>query len=204
MIKKTFLQHISIDNAETLNRYLQKKTPVLLVTAHAGNWEWMQMACAATFNPAPAVIYKKSNHPVLDQWLYQLRQRFGSQLIATTEVSRQLRKGGWIAMAADLGPRLEETRIWLDFMGMDTAFYSGLSRIAAINGSVILYAHMLRTRRGHYQLHFEEIARPGAQLSDEQLMKRYIQALEEDIHKQPADWLWFYKRWKHTRPDSSL
>ncbi|MEE9343068.1 MAG: lysophospholipid acyltransferase family protein [Gammaproteobacteria bacterium] len=197
-------ERVTIKNPELLANLLNNNQPVLLVTSHFGNWEWLQLACAARYTRPPAVVYKRISHPAFDKLLIKLRTRFGSELIATDQIVTELQKrrqtSAWIAMAADLAPRPEEKRYWATFMGIETAFYSGIPRVARITHATIFYGHMQRTARGHYQLTFERLSAKEDTLSEDRIMAHYISALEHDIQQAPSNWIWFYKRWKHEKP----
>jgi KDO2-lipid IV(A) lauroyltransferase len=61
----------------------------------------------------------------------------------------------------------------------------------------VLFVKVVRQRRGYYQIEIVPITDGQQPLSAEQIINRFAQHLETQIHQSPADWLWSHKRWKH-------
>ena len=82
------------------------------------------------------------------------------------------------------------------FLNQPTVGMRGGFALAAKLGFAILYMRQERLERGHYRLTYEVITENAAGQDPEELMKRYFSMLEEDIRKDPSNWLWSHKRWK--------
>jgi KDO2-lipid IV(A) lauroyltransferase len=54
---------------------------------------------------------------------------------------------------------------------------------------------MERAGRGHYVIRYRTICEDARTMSVEDIMKRYYELLEEDIRKQPENYLWSHRRW---------
>jgi lauroyl/myristoyl acyltransferase len=59
--------------------------------------------------------------------------------------------------------------------------------------------HRKCTNRGYYEVRFKKIADACLHLSDEDIMKYYVDLLEKQIIEKPEYWLWSHKRWKRKR-----
>jgi len=197
-------QHIDIENPGLLTTLLQQHKTVLALTAHSGNWEWLQLACAAQLDVPLAAVYNPLNHRGVDALLLDLRTRFGSRLIDSRKALPELvdfsRHGGVIALNADQGPHPEDDKYWTDFLGIETAFFTGPEKLARLFQAPVVFVAMQRLRRGHYRVRFQLLTAPPYPPSPGVVLQPYVQAVEQQIRSAPQDWFWLYKRWKYTKP----
>ena len=196
-------RRVTLDNPQLITTLLQRYGTVVAVAAHQGNWEWLQLACAAQLSAPLAALYKPVNVAGIDPLLYRMRSRFGSRLIAVQSALPELlafaRKGGVVALVADQGPRPDEDKYWSRFLGRDTAFFPGPGKIAHLLRAPLVFVAMQRTGRGRYRIAFEIIAEPPYTQEPDALMEAYIQRVERQVRERPQDWLWVYKRWKYRK-----
>src|SRR5436309_639550 len=68
---------------------------------------------------------------------------------------------------------------------------------ARANDAAVVFAHLTKTRRGHYQAHLELAAEDPNSLPEKELTRTYIRYLERVIRESPEMWLWSHRRWKH-------
>jgi len=202
--KQDFNQRVEIENPELLTRLLQQHKVILALTSHCGNWEWLQLACSARLNTPLAVVYNPLNHRGIDALLLKLRTRFGSRLIDSRKALPELltfaRQGGIMALNADQSPRPEDDKYWADFLGIETAFFTGPEKLARLFQAPVVYVHMQRRRRGHFRIRFELLTEPPYPSMQGAIMQPYIRTVEAHIRTTPQDWFWLYKRWKYRRP----
>ncbi len=199
-----FRRRVSLKNPELLDQLGARYKTLLALTSHYGNWEWLQLACASQLKLPVAALYSSLNQPDIDALLKSMRSRFGSTLIeAKTALPALLnfsRQGGIIAVNADQGPRPEDDKYWGQFLGIDTAFYTGPDKLARLFKTPVLFVHMQRTRRGYYEVEFELLCEPPYSQDQDIVMPAYIKVAERQILSAPQDWFWLYKRWKFQRP----
>jgi len=197
-------RRVKIENPELFETLLRKHRTVLALTAHSGNWEWLQLACAAQLNTPIAAVYNPLNHRGVDALLLELRTRFGSRLIDNSDALAKLiefsRHGGVIALNADQLPRPEDDKFWSTFLGIDTAFFTGPEKLARLFQAPVVFVGMRRVKRGYYRVHFEQLGAPPYPDSEGAVMYPYARAVERQILAAPQDWFWLYKRWKYVRP----
>jgi KDO2-lipid IV(A) lauroyltransferase len=201
--QRDFRQRVQIENADMLSDLLAANKIVLALTSHCGNWEWLQLACAVQLDQRIAAVYSPLNHTGVDALLLDMRARFGSTLIDTgralPELIRFARDGGIIALNADQGPRPEDDKYWTDFLGIETAFFTGPEKLARLFRAPVVFVAMRRLRRGRFSVRFELLATPPYAAGDA-VMPAYVSALEAQIRAAPQDWFWLYKRWKYRKP----
>jgi KDO2-lipid IV(A) lauroyltransferase len=104
-------------------------------------------------------------------------------------------------MVADRTPTLDEPKYWTRFLHQDSAFFVGADAIARILQAAVVFVEMQRVRRGHYTMRMSVIAEPPyAPGPSTDVIEHYARALESEIRRSPADWLWIHRKWKYPKP----
>ena len=133
-----------------------------------------------------------------------IRSRFGARLIPAKGLLADFLSRRAIvravAMNADQAPVSTDKRYWTQFLGQDTAFYIGAEQIARATRLPIMYLVMRRVKRGHYEVEIRPLWDGREALAPNAITERYARACESDVLKQPADWLWSYRRWRLKKP----
>ncbi len=83
------------------------------------------------------------------------------------------------------------------FMDQPTQGMIGAFSLAHKLGLAVMTSHESRNGRGHYVTTYEVLSEDASKDDPEELMKLYFQKLEEDIRKDPPNWLWSHKRWQY-------
>ena len=85
-------------------------------------------------------------------------------------------------------------------MHRETPFYTGAERLARSLKLPVVYAAIVRKKRGYYEATFTLLAQPPyTELPEGTLIDTYRDLLTKSIRQDPANWLWSHKRWKHQR-----
>jgi Kdo2-lipid IVA lauroyltransferase/acyltransferase len=196
--------HVKIVNLDLPQRYLGAGQSIMFVTSHMCNWEWLLHGVALQLGYPVDAAYK----PLHDQWAERLmlnvRSRFGARLVPAKELLTDFLQRRAIvravAMNADQAPVSTDKRYWTLFLGQDTAFYIGAEQIARATRLPILYAGMRRIRRGYYEVEFKLLWDGREATLPNAVTERYARTCEADVLKNPADWLWSYRRWRLKKP----
>src|SRR5690606_5353624 len=148
------------------------------------------------------VIYHPISNPHFNGLMYRMRTRFGTRLIAMKDTFREMvsRRNELNATAfiADQTPA-PQNAWWPTFLNQDTPVFKGTEVIARKIGYTVVYANVMRIRRGHYRMGAEVLAEDPAALPEGVLSEMHTKRLEQDIIAMPETWLWSHKRWKHKR-----
>jgi KDO2-lipid IV(A) lauroyltransferase len=194
-----------VTNPELIGEHLRAGRSVLLLTAHFCNWEWQILAgnlmAGAPVNP----IYKPQPLAGMDRFLRATRSRFGGEPIPhkklMREILRRRREPRVYAMVADQTPTLDEPKHWTRFLNEDSAFFVGPDVVARAAAAAVVFVDVERVGRGRYRMHLVPLAEPPYRKgADTGLVERYARALEIEIRRSPADWLWVHRKWKYDRP----
>lgn len=175
--------------------------PVIVVTAHVGNFEWGVQRVSIEGGQGVIGLYKPMRNERLDRWFRRRRSRFGGRLVPAKQVMREVGRGdvAVICIVADQAPTTSPRRHWTSFLGQDTAFYMGPERLARVMRARVIVGGIRRLRRGHYEAVLEAINEPGERLPNGELTERCARALEGWVRDDPPAWWWSHKRWKLRR-----
>jgi KDO2-lipid IV(A) lauroyltransferase len=176
----------------------------LFVTSHLGNWEWLLHGVSLQLNYPVDAAYKPLHDAWAERVMLMVRSRFGARLVPAKELLADfLRRRGIVrtlAINADQSPMSTERRYWTQFLGRETAFYTGAEQIARATRLPIFYLSMHRVRRGYYEVDVQPIWDGRETAVSGELTERYARLCEADVRASPADWLWSYRRWRLKKP----
>lgn len=199
-----FEERMKATNADLVNRYFEQGKSVMVLTMHYNNWEWgtylsvhLKHNCLAVYKPLQNVLF--------DRFMNKTRSKFGTQLVKNDQVLRRVlqaekqNKPVFIWLAGDQTPP-EFHKYWFRFLNQDAMFYPGPAFISKRFNQPVFFQKTEKTGRGKYETTFELLFENPAQFSETEIIKTYIQRMEEVIREQPEFYLWSHKRWKHKRP----
>jgi len=196
---------VKFADAELIQRAIDRRQTIVLLAAHHGNWEWLLLAAGAYFPIPIDVVYQPQRLASLDEFLRDVRCRFGGKLIPRKQFVYELLSHAGepraYALIADQTPRKEDPKHWTRFLRQDTAFFVGAGKIAKFLESPVYFVSMKRERRGYYEVRLDVLAEPPYEdIDDAVIVERYARCLERAILDSPADWLWLQKKWKYAKP----
>ncbi len=194
---------VKINNLELVKRREKEQNGVIILTAHFGNWEYSGISAGLNLNKNIFVVAKSQRNPYVNDWMNKYRSSLVNEVVplgvSIRNVYTALLKKEIIALVAD--QRGPEESIKLDFFGRKTSVYTGPAILSLKMNSPIIYGVTVRQPDYSYKVDFTEISRED--LPDDYegkvkvLSERLLMYLEESIRKNPDQWLWMHKRWKH-------
>ncbi len=190
-------------NAELFQKYYEEGKSVVLVLGHYANWEWVAN-CTSVIKHKPFAIYKPLRNEKFDELIRSIRTKWQMGTVPMNDVFRVV-----------LQKEKEKTKIitsflvdqtpprnypfWLRFMNRETPFYNGPAKIARKFDHSIVYMEIRKIRRGYYETEFFTLFDEPGKFSENEIMYRIVEVLENTIRQQPEYWLWSHRRWKHTK-----
>ncbi len=190
---------ISYFNIPELETKCKENNGLILMASHYGNWE---LACInlPLHTALPCYgVYKPLKNKILDRELISLRSRFGLKLIPMNSIARSIATNynsnipAIYILIADQNPRSIQNVIWIEFLGITTAFSNGLVKFQNKYNFPIAY---MKTTPGSNIFEYEiEIEFPNPKESKTAL-KWYGKSIENQINQVAHFWLWSHKRWK--------
>lgn len=185
-----------------LERMLQGG-PVILLTGHFGNWE-MAGYLFGVFGFPSSSVARTLDNPYLEQFLRSFRMRTGQKLIPKKggydEMLEVLQGGGVLSFLADQDAG--QRGLYVDFFGRPASTHKAIALLSIEHNAPIVVGYARRIGPGfRYEVGCEDVIEPGeltGTAEDVRLMtQRYTKALERVIRRDPEQYLWLHRRWKH-------
>ena len=176
--------------------------PLLIVTAHFGNWEIAGYVIGACGFETYAIARVLDN-PYLERFFKTFRQATGQTIIAKKadfdRLSKVMRAGGKVATLGDqdAGPR----GVFVDFFGRKASAHKAVALMAIEYDALMVVVGTPRVAEPmHYEIINEEVIDPRdyADRSDavKAITQEYHDALERLIRRYPEQYFWLHRRWK--------
>ncbi len=193
-------------NPEILNDLYAEGKSVALLSGHYGNWEWT-IALPKIIRHQVNVIYRPIQDETFDQYMKQVRSRFGMTMMMARISGRtmlELEKSGQLSATYYLTDQtaLKDTDYWMMFLNQETAVFPGAEIMATKFRQAVVFMDIQKVRRGYYEVEFTQLFDDASTTEKYEVTKAHTRFLEEIIRKRPELWLWSHKRWKHTRPEN--
>lgn len=202
MSERDLRHRVHLENPDLVEQYSRGYTQsVLLLSLHQGNWEWLLTGTAVGLGQPLDVIYKPLHSAAMDQFMRQVRGRFGCRPVAVRDVATDLlrhrRDPRLLAMAADQAPGKQERSLDCMFLQQSTRFHHTPGELAARTNLPVLFAHCRRPSPGQYSVYFEALTPPEGTRDAQDITRAYAAAAERAILAEPESWLWSHRRWKN-------
>ena len=198
-------RRMTITASARVRELAEKGTPLIFLTAHYCNWEWLLLYSCIHLPHPLMVAYQPFHDQQFDEFMLKARTRFGGTAVPSTELIRQIllnRKSlKTLALLADQSPSRNERKYWTTFLNQETAFIDGTDSLAWLTKMPVVFVNTKRRKRGHYDVSLEMIAEPPYEKNSHTIVERYARALEAMIQADPSSWLWSHRRWKFSRSD---
>jgi KDO2-lipid IV(A) lauroyltransferase len=197
LFDQTIPKWIALDGIE----HLKRDQGVLLIGAHLGNWEWMpSVLCRLGFKVAAVV--RPLDDPRLNDYVDGIRRSCGVKTIekdgSGRELMRLLKEGYVVGLLADQSMR--ESALPATFFGHPCWTTIGPAMIV-IRAKVRVHAMFLvRDATGQYAARItpslESELTGDFQTDLARITQRCQDAIEQEVRKNPEQWLWLHRRWK--------
>lgn len=203
-------QRTTHKNLELIHALADQGQSFVLLSSHAGNWEWLQLAVGMKMPIPMGSVYKPLHNRKMDQVFFEMRSRFGATLIEATEfmdvVVKNRKKQLIYAILADQKPRGSAKCHVTEFLNRETRFFTGPEKVAQFARAPVVFVHMTRLKRGYYEIEYELIAEPPYQKQKDYypITESYARAVEKHILQYPDSWLWSNRRWRVRRAEKSV
>lgn len=199
-----FEERMKVANAGLINEYFENGRSVMVLTMHYNNWEWGTYLSMYLKHKLLAV-YKPLNNVQFDRFMKQTRSRFNAELVKNEHILRHLLRYEKqntpviVWLAGDQSPLVAHD-YWFSFLNQEAMFYPGPAFISKKFNQPVFFQKLEKTDRGKYLTTFELLCENPAEKSEIEILKIYIEKMEEIIREKPEFYLWSHKRWKRRRP----
>lgn len=199
----TWRKFITLKGTEDVLERLLKGGPMIMLTGHYGNWEMAGYMFGA-FGFPPHSVARTLDNPHLDRFLRSFREETGQRMIAKKGGSEAmidvLASGGLLSMLADqdAGPK----GLFVPFFGRPASTFKAIALLAIEYNAPIVVGGARRIGDDfRYVVELEEVIEPDPENASPDLIpeltRRYTAALERMVRRDPTQYLWLHRRWKH-------
>lgn len=202
---KTLRKRLTFENIEVVQKHFEQNQSIIIVMGHFGNWELGGARFAIEPMHKLYVIYHPLKNKYYDRLIYFMRTRLGNGLYPMKDTLRgMIRDRHDVTATAFIADQTPSPRgaHWMNFLNQDTPVFIGTGKIANKLNYPVVYAKVLRTKRGHYHITLDDLVTDPSACSSEEIVTKFAHRLEADIRETPDTWLWTHKRWKHKRQDA--
>jgi Kdo2-lipid IVA lauroyltransferase/acyltransferase len=198
-------EYVKLTNEDLLVRLLLQARPLLITTAHLGNFEVGGYVLGILGFPTFTVARTLDN-PFLDRFVNQFRSRTGQFMIPKNggydQIEAVLSNNGTMTFLADqyAGPK----GCWIQFFNRPASAHKAIALLCLEHNAVVAVSASTRTSHPmQFHLHnyamFDPQDQDNASASVKDLTQWYSSRLEELIAKNPEQYWWIHRRWKDTR-----
>lgn len=198
-IKNNLDGHFTLLGNEYLEQAFSQGKGVMLVISHLGSWEYLSFLPFIT-GRSWTVVVKNIKNPYLNEYVKRLRLATTVKPIEKVNsmrpIFKELKKNHGVAILIDQWAGAEG--LWLDFFDVKTSTTSIPARLAKKTGCPLIPAYCLRKAAGKYEIHIHPpvLLDQDDENWERKTTEKLNRLLEEQIRKNPGQWLWAHRRWK--------
>jgi Kdo2-lipid IVA lauroyltransferase/acyltransferase len=192
-----------VEGLDGLLPHIDAGKGVVVFTAHCGNWEWLASVVGMAGRPL-SVLQRERNEAELNQFITDLRKRFGVKTIdrgstgSARELMRIIRRGGILGFLIDQNIRTESVKV--PFFGTPALTPIGPAKLAIRTGALVTCGFIERRADGVQVIRLQEPREISREDDPIELTARMTREIEEQIRRVPEQWVWFHERWRE-RPE---
>ena len=197
-------KHIRLNpkSLEEVNQKAREGKSIVVLSGHNFNWEYWSLF-PPQLSHKMLVAYKPLKNNFWQKVIKNMRERHGAIVLnykmMYLKVIRLQKEGiptiCWLGL--DQRPRSKKQSILnVNFLNQPTTFLKNIDSMTRKMGSHIYFQEMRKVAKWQYEVNFRLITDRSQEEQEGYILSKYVEYLEELIHKNPANWLWSHKRWK--------
>jgi KDO2-lipid IV(A) lauroyltransferase len=191
---------VVVEGKEHLDAALEKGCGAIIVTAHLGNWELFARKLVLLDYPL-SVIARDSDDLMMTGVANSIRQNAGYKVFgrdsSVLPALRCLRKNEVLGILPDQNTL---SGIFVDFFGRPAATATGPAVLSLRSGAPIICGFARRVEGGRFKILMYpplDVPASGDEEADVYVLTAALtKIIEDEIRKDPAQWLWLHDRWK--------
>jgi len=196
-------EHVVIENGREMFAALQEERPIILITAHFGNFEMGGFILGLLGYPTFSVARKLDN-PFLNDFITDFRGRTGQFIIDKNkgfeDILDVLQNNGVMAFLADQSAGKKGA--WIKFFNRPASAYKAMALMSVQYDAPIYVCYA--TRRDNIPMQFtmrvagvlDPRTLPDDVKTVHQITQWHVTKLEEQVRMEPDQYWWLHNRWK--------
>ena len=199
--KQKILKQVVFKNEHFLLDAMKSGRPIIVTTAHFGQWEIFGLAVAAHFGPS-SVLGRKLDSSVMDKILRANRAQFDVELIdkdgGAKDILKALKARRIVGILVDQNTAPKDG-IKVQFFGKDVLHTPAASVLAQKTNALIINAFIYQKGENLNEICFEEpidISTFDKEDAVQKVTQMQCSACEEMVRARPEEYFWFHQRFK--------
>jgi len=199
--KQKILKQVVFKNEHFLLDAMKSGRPIIVTTAHFGQWEIFPLAVAAYFGPS-SVLGRKLDSSVMDKILRANRAQFNVELIdkngGAKDILKALKARRIVGILVDQNTAPKDG-IKVQFFGKDVLHTPAASVLAQKTNALIINAFIYQKGENLNEICFEEpidISTFDKEDAVQKATQMQCSACEEMVRAKPEEYFWFHQRFK--------
>ena len=204
----TWRRHIQPRNQGPLVELVLSGRPVIMLTAHFGNWE-MAGYTMGVFGFKPYSVARSLDNPFMEEQLRNIRTRTGQEIVykrgAFDVVSELMQRACMVAFLSDqdAGHR----GVFVEFFGRPASSHKGVALLALEHDAPICMGFARRLgSQFRFEVWVENIIEPRDYRDSPDpvldITQEFTRSFEAVVRRNPEQYLWLHRRWK-SQPDQA-
>lgn len=199
-------EHSHIVNQELFVRTLLAGRPLVVISAHYGNFE-LGGYLMGLFGFPTYTVARALDNRYLDRFVNDFRGRTGQFMLSkhgsSDEIQRVMGRGGILTLLGD--QHAGKKACWVNFFGRPASTHKAVALFSLANDAPTMVSYARRRDRPlHYEVGPEAICDPrdpDFQLGSIPLLAQwYTNHLENLIRRAPEQYWWLHRRWRSQPP----
>ncbi|WP_422860022.1 lysophospholipid acyltransferase family protein [Flagellimonas sp. S174] len=189
-------------NIELYHQLENEGKNTMIMLPHYASWEWV-FSLNSQIKSKGYGIYQKIGNRYFDKLVRDIRSKFGTTLIVTSE-SRKITKNAKasgelfsLGIISDQSPMASRARHWSKFMDIMVPVHIGGEELAKQYDLAPLHLKVRKVKRGFYEATFIKISDKPKDLPNYKITEIFLSETEKSIIEAPQYYFWTHKRWKH-------
>ena len=199
--KQKILEQVVFKNEHFLLDAMKSGRPIIVTTAHFGQWEIFPLAVAAHFGPS-SVLGRKLDSSVMDKILRANRSQFDVELIdkdgGAKDILKALKARRIVGILVDQNTAPKDG-IKVQFFGKDVLHTPAASVLAQKTNALIINAFIYQKGENLNEICFEQpidISTFDKEDAVQKATQMQCSACEEMVRARPEEYFWFHQRFK--------
>ena len=199
--KQKILKQVVFKNEHFLLDAMKSSRPIIVTTAHFGQWEIFGLAVAAHFGPS-SVLGRKLDSSVMDKILRANRAQFDVELIdkdgGAKDILKALKARRIVGILVDQNTAPKDG-IKVQFFGKDALHTPAASVLAQKTNALIINAFIYQKDENLSEICFEQpidISTFDKEDAVQKATQMQCSACEEMVRARPEEYFWFHQRFK--------
>ena len=199
--KQKILEQVVFKNEHFLLDAIKSGRPIIVTTAHFGQWEIFPLAVAAHFGPS-SVLGRKLDSSVMDKILRANRAQFDVELIdkngGAKDILKALKARRIVGILVDQNTAPKDG-IKVQFFGKNVLHTPAASVLAQKTNALIINAFIYQKGENLNEICFEQpidISTFDKEDAVQKATQMQCSACEEMVRARPEEYFWFHQRFK--------